>query len=589
MNHKKLKDNHLLLLYVIGAACFLYLVVLNQGTYGAWILDGIIVPTGIFIFFFLIVATFVRENKKLVILAALFLVVMNLIPGLKYPFFQGVFDTPGHYRFTNQIVTLGHVPEGEFYSESYGDNPGMHILMGCFSIISGISVNEVFKFVIPMLWSLVPLITYFITKNVVDETVQRYTIIASSFLVIRGYLIVGTNLALIPYYLLIGVFLRYVFAQSKKRAFLIFSIVSFTLVISHGVTPFFVSLLLIGILPILSFFSKIRRKSVGSFPVSALVMPCLFYVTLLWTWWMNTTGFNLDMFAGLINRLLNSATPVVPTRFYEIPLLPQLQVLIVSYLANAIMGILSLFGLLIFLRKIRRNELSRKTETFYIYIIALLGVIAVFLFVQFVSNFGMIQYSRFIAYAMPICAFMGGWTLWRFEKFLNGISAKPRIRNLAFASFLFLLISSCLIQFFPYQPLVPRANVLSTNLPENEYIVDLLLVNTVYQKEMISFAEKYSKNGRIASDEVTRTQMFGFSEPSFFSRHIWYKILIPAPDQNIEWDLFLLHTSKAGPFGEKVEYRTKERIENIRLTAGNIIYDNGESFIISHFYDYDLR
>jgi len=148
-----------------------------------------------------------------------------------------------------------------------------------------------------------------------------------------------------------------------------------------------------------------------------------------------------------------------------------------------------------------------------------------FLLFQFVSGFGTIQYARFIAYMMPLCVFLVGLTLWRFNKFLNGISVKLIIRNLAFASFLFVVVSSCLIQFYHCQPLVPRSNVLSKDMPENEYLVYIGRVNTIYQIEMISFAEMHSHNGRIASDYATRYQIHGFSSPSFFSRHIWYSPL----------------------------------------------------------------
>ena len=587
MIYNKPRYGYFLMLYILVTISFFFTVVLNQRNYqDAWILDGIVVPTAIFIFFFLVAETFVQGNKKVVILAAFLLAAVNLIPGLKYQLFSGCFDTPGHFRFTNEIVSLGYIPENEYISEMYGGNPSMHISMACVSIISGISINEIFRFIIPALCGLVPLLIYFTTKDILDDTIQRYVIIASSFPIAQRYVIYGTSLALLPYFLLIAIFLHCAFAKMNKKMFwLIFIILSFNLIISHAVTSLFVSFLLIGMLIILKSLEITRKKFLGRFPVSTLIAPSLLYVVLLMTWWMNTPTFNLNILADLIRTLFVGGpmrTPVSP-RFYEIPLLPQLQVLTVFHLRDAVIGILSLFGLFVFLRKLRRNELSDKTETFYLYLLALLGIGVLFLLFQFVSGFGTIQYARFIAYMMPLCVFLVGLTLWRFNKFLNGISVKLIIRNLAFASFLFVVVSSCLIQFYHCQPLVPRSNVLSKDMPENEYLVYIGRVNTIYQIEMISFAEMHSHNGRIASDYATRYQIHGFSSPSFFSRHIWYSPLIPNPDQNLKWDLFLLHTIKAGPFSEPAEYRTKERIENFRLKAGNVIYDNGESFILSYF------
>lgn len=583
MIHNKPIYGYFLALYVV-AISFFSTVILSQRNYqDAWILDGIVVPTAIFIFFFLVAETFTQENKKVVILAAFFLAAINLVPGLKYQLFCGCFDAPAHFRFTNEIVSLGYIPENEFFSEIYGGNPGMHIFMACVSIISGIPINEVLRFIIPALCGLVPFIVYFITKDILDNTIQRYVIIASSFPIAQRYITYGTSLALLPYFLLIAIFLHRVFTKMNKRTFwLIFIILSFNLITSHAITSVFVSFLLIGMLLILKSLEIARKKFLGQVQVSTLIIPSLLYVVLLVTWWINISTFNLNTLSDLIRSLfVGEMKAVVPTRFHKIPLLPQLQVLAVFHLRDAIIGMLSLFGLFVFLRKLRRNELSDKTKTFYLYLLALLGPLTLFLSFQFVSGFGSIEYGRFIAYAMPLCAFLVGLTLWRLNKFLNSISVKPRIGNLAFASFLFILVSSCLIQFYRYQPLVPRSNVLSRDLPENEYLVYFGVVNTIYQIEMISFAEMHFYNGSIASDVTTRYQIYGFSNPSFFSRHIWHSPL--KPNQNLKWDLFLLHTVEAGHLSEPAEYRTEERIENLRLEAGNIIYDNGESFIISHF------
>ena len=584
MIHTKPTYSYFLALFIIAIG-FFSTVFLEQRNYqDVWILDGIVVPTAIFIFIFLVAETFVQENKKVVILAAFFLAAMNIVPGLKYQFFSGVFDAPSHFRFTDEIASLGFIPENEHISEMYSGNPGMHIFMASVSIITGISTNDVFRFIIPALSGLVPLIVYFITKDILDNTTQRYVVIASSFPIVQRYIAYGTSLALLPYFLLMAIFIRNVFTRMSKRAFwLIFALLSFNVIISHAITSLFVCLILIGTLIILKSLEIARHKSLGRVQVSTLIAPSLFYMVLFFAWWANTSSYNLDTLVDLIRTLLvGDPTRIpVPTRFHHISLLPQLQVLAVFHLRDAIAGMLSLIGLFVFLRRLRLGKVSDKTKTFYMFLIVLLSNFALFLSFQFASGFGSIEYGRFIVYALPLCVFLVGLALWRLNKLLNSVSVKPIIRNLAFAFLLFILVSSCLIQFYRYQPLVPRSNVLSRDLPENEYLVYFGMVNTIYQIEMISFAEMHFYSGSIASDLTTRYQIYGFSDPSFFSRHVWFSPL--KPGQNPKWDLFLLHTIKAGHLSEKAEYRTRERIENLRLEAGNIIYDNGESFIISHF------
>jgi hypothetical protein len=581
MIRKRSKYGYILALCVVAISYFCT-VVLNQKNYqDAWILDGIVVPTAIFVFFFLFAETFIQENKKLVVLAAFFLAAINLVPGLKYQLFCGVFDAPSHFRFTNEMVSLGHIPENEYISEMYGSNPAMHIFMACASIISGFSVNDVLRFIVPALSGLIPFIIYFITKDILDNTIQRYVIIASSFPIVHRFITYGTSLAMLPYFLLIAIFLHRVFAKIKGASFwLIFVILSLNLVISHAVTSLFVSFIFVATLVVLKSLEITRKRFLGGVQVSILIVPSLLYLILFATWWLNTSEFNLNKLVDLMRSLfLGEAKAPVPTRFHKMPLLPQLQILAVFHSRDAIITMLGLLGLAVFLRKIRRNELSDKTKTFYLYILVLLSSFVLFLSVEFITSFGSIEYERFIAYAMPLCVFLVGLTLWGLDKFLRA-HIKLGISNMIFASFLFILVSSCFIQFYHCQPLVPRSNVLSSDLPENEYVYHFGVVNTIYQVEMISFAEMNSYDGRIATDVTTRFQIRGFAGPSFYSRQIWYSPL--ETNENLKWDLFLLHTVEAGALNEPAEYRTSEIIENLRLEAGNLIYDNGASFIISN-------
>jgi len=537
----------------------------------------------LFICFSLIVETLLHENRKVLVFAAFFLFAMNIIPGLKYQLFSGCFDTPGHFKFANAIVSSGRVPETEHYTSAYGGNPGMHILIGCVSIVSGISVNDVFKFVIPAVFSIIPFVIYFITKGLVSDTIQRYTIIASSFPILAAYVVWGTNLAMIPYLSLIAVFLKWIFTRRYQREFgLLFAILGFGLIISHGVTSLFVAFLLVGTPLVLKSLELTKTKismSLSRFPASTSLVPSSLYIVLLATWWTAGSTFNLETLARYVKALFTGLMIApVPTRFYQVPLLAQMQVLTVYHLGHFIMGGLSLFGLFLFLKKSGRKEFSNETQAIYLHLITLLGVVMLFLSFQFAFGFGNVQYVRFMGDAIPLCIPLAGLTLGQLNGFSGNIPSKI-VRNITFAFVLLVLVLACLIQFFPYQPLIPKANVLSSDLPKNEFIVHVGRVNTPYQKEMISFAERYNSDGRIASDGVTRYQIWGFSNYSFFSRHIYYSPL--DTDKDLQWDLFLLHTKKAGPFEEKVEYRTEERIESLRLNAGNIVYDNGESFIIS--------
>lgn len=224
-------------------------------------------------------------------------------------------------------------------------------------------------------------------------------------------------------------------------------------------------------------------------------------------------------------------------------------------------------------------------RNFYLPLLGLISATSLLLTFQITIGFGEIEYRRLIRYTVVFSPFLVGLFLWNLNQHLRIGFKKTWVKSIALASVLFMCICFSLIQVFPYQPLVPKADVLSRDLPQDMYILDLMVVNTIYQEKMISFAERFSPSDfYITSDRVTRWQIFGFANPSFSSRHVWGSPLDPnMSNEDEKWDIFLLHYGeRSGPLNEKVEYRTREAIEELRDTLGNVIYDNGESFIIAH-------
>jgi hypothetical protein len=577
------KNGYLLALYIVVTASFFFIVMFHERGYqDAWILDGILLPTMIFVFVSIVVETFVSGNSLTAIVASTSMAVLCVIPGLKYQLFLGCYDSVIHFGTVERLISLGRIPQTGYYASYYSDVPGMHLFISSLSIVSGISVNELFRFVLPATYFIIPLIIYFITKGVLDKTVQRHIIIASSFPIVIGYIIVGTTFALIIYVLFVAVFLRRAFTSENKAEYsVLLLILAFTLIISHGVTSLFLLFLLVGMLLALKFAKFMKKKFPSRSLINGYTTASFFFMVLLMAWWTWRAQIYLVSLSGIIERIffIGAAAGPVPARFFVIPLSAQLEVLTVLYLRDVIIGIVSLFGMLILIKQFRRRELNEKTKDFYLHLLLFLAIILAQPFLLFAIQYGGIEYDRFINYAIILSPLLAGIALWRLDEYSARAFKNAAIRGIVYASILFMLFSLCLIQTFRFQPMIPRANVLSKDLPEDEYIFDIRVVNTVYQREMIAHAERYSPtNARIASDLVTRFQIYGFTDPSFASNHIWYS---PLENQNLTWDLFLLHMDeRAGPFNEKAEYHTKERIDEFRET-GNIIYDNGISFIIS--------
>jgi len=114
LNHRKVLYG--LILYIISIVLLFIFILLHQCTYDDWILNGFVIPVAAFVMFSVAALVLTNNNKLLVVIAGIFVVVMNIIPGLKYPYFYNTFDSPAHFRFVDQIASLGYVPQGEFYS-----------------------------------------------------------------------------------------------------------------------------------------------------------------------------------------------------------------------------------------------------------------------------------------------------------------------------------------------------------------------------------------------------------------------------------------------------------------------------------------
>jgi len=354
---------------------------------------------------------------------------------------------------------------------------------------------------------------------------------------------------------------------------------SFALTISHGVTSLFLSLILGAAAFVLVFLRSVGASFPSRSQVHGYVTTFSFLITLVMTWWSYKATLYLTSIAVVLQRVFasESSGQLIPNRFFEIPLWAKLRILLVAYSEFLVMMFVSLIGILLLVKMVRRGQLGQRAKDFYLHLILLASMILGAILIQFVIGLGGIGYDRFLCYAVVLSPFLVGLVFWRLNKCL-AVASRKWAANTVIAIIYLALLLVCLIQAFSYEPLIPKASVLSQTLPEDVPLVDFRAANTIYKVKLISFAEAYSSpDSRIASDTVTRFQMYGFAKASFSSRNMYFS---PLESPGLDWTLLLLQTSdKAGPFNEKAEYHTQEYLDEFR-TAGNVVYDNGLSIIV---------
>jgi hypothetical protein len=569
-----------LLVYAAIAVAFVVEVLLNQRGYqDSWILQDIFLPTILYVLTFSVIAVLVDNNKLVALVCASFLIVLNAIPNLKYELFSGTFDSVAHYGYINSLLSIGHVPSTGFYASSYQDFPDMHIFIGSLSTVLGISTNSGIKLVTSIIMGIVPLMTYFATNRVFEPSIQRFIIVASGLPTFVSYELTGTVFAIPLYFCIICLILRSLLTENKRQHIIVLVIFVFGLLFSHAVTTLYlISFLVIAVL-LLKFLSirknwvvKTYKKARFSVMGILLILVVSFSARLAFG-----SGNVLETFIDAGESvLIRRGSGVVPSTFFKVPFSAEVVFLALGYVMDAVIGLLSCLGIIVLFVKIRHKNRD-VYEKFYAFLMCFEIAILALLAFQFLSGFSGIEYDRFIDYAIILSPFLVGLFLWHLYHYFD----RYRLGSAIVVVVLFLCISISLIQIFPFQPIAPKANVLSPDLPANEYIFDFRELNTVYQENMIFFAESFSSNSSIvASDTVTRWQIMGFANDAFASRVMYDSPLVV---QNLSWDLLLLHyDGKAGPLNENVENRTSERLTDLKDTLGNdVVYDNGESFIIA--------
>ena len=114
-----------------------------------------------------------------------------------------------------------------------------------------------------MLFGLIPFVIYFIGRNFLDYDTLKYTVIASSLPVIQAYVIWGTELVFIPYFLFLSIFILIIVVPKVKSRllYLLLAVLAISLLTSHAVTSFLVSMLLPSFFVSLIMYRYLRKKN----------------------------------------------------------------------------------------------------------------------------------------------------------------------------------------------------------------------------------------------------------------------------------------------------------------------------------------
>jgi len=551
-------------------------VAISRDYQDSWILEGLEIPFAVFVVTYIGYFMVEKRFNWLILFAVIVHATFLLIPNLKYVWFQGTaIDQHRQYRLALDTYNKGYLEQENLYSET----PLLALSFAVYSVISGLPVLQSMKYFPLILWFTYPIWIYITMRKLgANFSLLKYALLVSSIPVKpeTSYLVVGSIFGVFFVLLILFQFVKLI--ENKKRHDWIVAIIfTLALVAGHSVSSIMLSTTLLAGLLLLLIFSRFSHDYILAKPSlqSALTITVISFA------WFSLVAQQLltlvgKFFSYNLYRLLNvpSGSRVIwhaefiSGWFFSIDFISQLKILLVSNGGGLLLMLFTLIAVLITLKEVwLRKKKGLLFLSFYVVtlmIILLLGL---------VLNLGFNWDDRVFRPLLIVAPIFSAIFLYYIETKLRG-KAVPIL-------LICLLIIVATVQLYKYQPLIPAASSLGNQLPSDEPIVYVNIVNTAYQRYMIIHAERHLPSGtRIAADKATGIQVIGLASWDFSQDHKRsYPLLI---ETAAPYDYFLLHLPGiSGRFMEKAENRTTNVILSIIYNPDhNIVYSNGESYIL---------
>ena len=574
----KAVKNFILITLVFQIIYILYRsFILNIDYQDNWVLSGLEIP---YIFLMISYLMFFYAEDRIQLLVV-FSIIMRmsliLIPNLKYYFFLGrSIDQHNQYNLAQFILENHRIATSSDYVleeifQYYIGAPYLHLSLSIFSLVSNMSLFMTFKY-LPVFWSsLYPAITYYICKIVIgenDNKLMKYAIFLSSMPISSSisYIFTGSLFIYLFFFLILSQILLLIKSDViNMKNIILFTLFTLSSILSHSIHVLHF-LVVLSITFIILWLNKI--VTVKSSIYNLLLIS--FISDIAWITYQITP---IKLFKNFLT-LLGLTRAVTPTFYtlYVADLLSTIKIIILHYGTDLFISFLVLISIIILIRNIdlRKNYVIQ----FLIYLIIVIWSLTIIGFVFGISfnYWGRVFRLTYIIYPFLYSIFL-----------LKILHDKYNVDIMIFIFSIIIIFSS--IQFYCNPFFVPPASSIDPNLPSDEPIEYRGEVNTIFQRQMISFTEEKISD-RIASDAVTRNQIIGLTDKDFSRKYLtWYyppnKIIYPDLEEQ-EYEYFLIHLPGiSGSFEEKALVRSKAVIlDQIYDENYDVIYMNGESFIL---------
>ena len=541
----------------------------------SWVLSGIELPYVIVIFTYILFYYLEDNRSNITYFSIMIRMFLIAIPNFKYFFYLGrSIDQNLQYSLASTVLETGKVAKLIDYfgltTQYYTEVPFLHLSISIHSIISNIPLYQAFKY-LPILWNIsYPLVTYIIckeTKIYNNKDLFKLAMFISSIPISSSstYIITGTFFVSIITYFYSSQIIKTI-GDSKINIKTIFLYILFITgsILSHSIYTFHFLILITVSMTILKMTKYLSQTSIFSQLIfTAFLLNCV---------WIAFQSLPIQMFITFLKAA--GVEKVIPTTLFTLgreSILSTISVFILIYGTDIIISGFILLSLIFIIR----NENIRKKYTNIIpFIISFTILTWSLTLVGLVFGITYNYWSRVLRITAFFYPFIYGFFILRI---------KPKNRKYVMLVVFSIIALFSQIQFYKNPLFIPSAADISPEISDDEPIVYRGEVNSIYQRDMILYAEEHIQ-GSIACDAVTRNQLLGLTDHSYSKQYVrWYyppKAIIYPDEPEREYKYFLTHMpGVSGAFEESAIIRTKEVITYyIQDPQHDIIFSNGVSY-----------
>ena len=527
----------------------------------SWILEDVLPYFLLLALLYSTLVFFSSDLKLIAILTGIYLITINLIPNLKYVFIYGYNDPLIHYGSIQHTTLLGYASGIGAYATQYEAAPGMHILVSLLSTITGMNTLVAMKTFLVATPFAIPLAIYFVAKRIslplgLAKATLAFVAIASPV----TYTYFGAS-AIYPVYVLFLYMLLLVAAcrRMSRPEILVAIMLELGVLISHDITSLFLLVYLFSFVAI----SKMGRLlRILKAPRRLTILIFGFIIIILAHFTLSSSISNFARIISLVEELYSSRGLVALSQyktFYRLNFLEQIMIFFVRFGRDMFSILLVFFAPLAYFKLNLDNTLRRFYKSL---VLPLILATTIFLLLLFLRS---IVHREFYIYS--ILPFLGGLSI----LYLYRLLSKRFKKAVIVFSICGFVILSCLI-VYPLQPLVPKVK---TSEGISYYVLDLRLVNTVFDRSIISFVSTYNQRLHVWADAIMVSQIYALTNSSFYS------LLNNNPSKSSI--LLVSHTDYTHTVPSGVDALDREIYLQVCVQQANTLYNNGYSYAFLNF------